>query len=330
MAHDTPGAMDVAVSLGPCDDLRAHVYVRAVYDRTAHASPADDPAPPFRIEGTIQGPECRHATTLPTSARLVDLGGGGSAGALVGRITLTEPSFWTPQLPSLYRLDVRLIAGSLEVARSSRRVGLRRLGVRGRSFWLDGHRWVPRAVGLSDGGAHLAALRGNGASAFVVAPTDAILTATDAEGVAVVARLPDAPTNVTEATMLLMHWSQHPSVTIAVVPRGWPEAAVTTLASSTRRARGTMLLARAVAGGEPPASACGCDALVVDLAPAAVPHDSWRGVPDVPLVACRMTADGDVVSRRGACDRLQADLAAWGIAAGVDRLAWDWGGYAIA
>ena len=102
--------------------------------------------------------------------------------------------------------------------------------------------------------------------------------------------------------------------------------------AATRQVRGTMLLARAVAGLEPPPkSSSGCDALVVELTPDAVPDAAWRTVPAVPLVACRATAAaGDVATGRQACDRLQADLATWHLAAGAAHVPWDWAGYAIA
>jgi hypothetical protein len=315
-----PDGVDVTVVLGPCDELRAEVYVRA-------AVPAGGRTGPLRMEGTLSGPHCRRAITLPVTARVVDRGSGPAPDAALGRVVLTEPSFWTPQVPGLYRLDVRLLAGPHEVAAVTRSVGLRRLGVRGRSFWLDGHRWVPRAVGGAVGPLAADVWRGAAAAAVLVDPAAAVLDRADEEGMAIIAVL---PADAALAADRVADWSAHPSVALAVVPRPWPAAAAAALAAATRTRRGTLLLARAVDGAGPPPSEPGCDALVVELAAGAVPDASWRGTPAVPLVACRSdTPAVDVAAGRAACDRLQADLAAWGLAAGDARLPWDWAGYAI-
>ena len=322
--------MDVAVSLGPCDELGAQVYVRAVSPQAPGEGAPDAPRDRSRLEGTLEGPRCRHATTLPTSVRIVDLGGGGAPGVLVGRAVLTEPSFWTPQVPSLYRLDARLVGATGDVAHCTRLVGLRRLGVRGRSFWLDGHRWVPRGVGVNASRTDGTGLRDTAATAFVDCPDDGFLDWTDGEGVAVIVRLPDEPPGGNDtlgATTHLVRLARHPSVTIAVVPGGWPTQTVQAFATATRQVRGTLLLARPVDGATPPPSRAGCDALIVELAADALPHDSWHVDPGVPLIACRSGPDADAAERRAACDRLQADLAAWGVALAAGTPRWDWAGY---
>jgi hypothetical protein len=322
--RNPPAGLDVAVVLGPCDELRAEVYVRA-----ALSAAPDAITGPLRIEGTLTGPQCRRALTLPVTARVVDRGSGPVVGTALGRVVLTEPSFWTPQVPGLYELDVRLLDGAREVATCARRIGLRRLGVRGRSFWLDGRRWVPRAVGGPGDRFDAAIWRGAAAAAVMVDPSAAALARADEEGVTIIAVLPD---DVTGTADRVADWAVHPSVALVVVPGHWPPDLVESLATATRQLRGTLLLGRAVSGAEPPpASSSGCDALVVDLADHAVPHASWREAPAVPLVARRVNAaTADVVASRRACDRLQADLAAWGAAAGADHLPWDWAGYAIA
>ena len=66
---------------------------------------------------------------------------------------------------------------------------------------------------------------------------------------------------------------------------------------------------------------------VVHLAADALPHDSWHVDPDVPLIACRSGPCADAAARRAACDRLQADLAAWGVAVAGGTPRWDWAGY---
>jgi len=313
----------IAVVLGRCDELRAEVYVRAGVGLNA----AD-----LRLDGTLRGPECRGTHTLPATAPLVDRGGG--AGGAVGRALLTEPSYWTPELPSLYLLEARLCAGPRELRSFVLRVGLRRLGVRGRSFWLDGRRWVPRAVGTGGGPFAAAAWRTAAAAALLLDPPDELLVRADLEGVAVIARLPDLGTGsaaIRATTDRLAAWTLHPCVALAVVPRSWEPEVIGAVAAGADAGRGTMLLARAAAGEDPPpVGALGCDCLLVDVPVGGLPDPAWRDPPAVPLVACRTAAAGaTLAATRRACDRFQAELAAWGSAGHPDRPRWDWAGYAL-
>jgi hypothetical protein len=89
-----------------------------------------------------------------------------------------------------------------------------------------------------------------------------------------------------------------------------------------------MLVGLVVDGTAPPEQVpAGVDCLVVELPEGALPHKAWRDhAPPVPLVACRQGSRVTDVSRAG-CDRLQADLAAWGIAGSGAAPPWDWAGY---
>ncbi|MFM7245770.1 MAG: hypothetical protein ACKO40_16565, partial [Planctomycetaceae bacterium] len=167
------GSPDIRVTLGRCDDMRAEVFVR-LEGGEEHAV----------LEGTITGPRRGRDVTLPSTTRLVPLPAATGATA-VSRAILTEPAFWTPDLPNLYRVEAtsRDAAQGAAVAFDAS-VGLRRLGVRGRSFWLDGRRWVPRAIAAD---LAAAAAREAGVGLLVTSPTEQFLTAADEMGVAVVA-----------------------------------------------------------------------------------------------------------------------------------------------
>ena len=95
--------------LGRCDSLRAEVFFRAELPPGVAAEEAV-------LTGTLTGPDCRHAITLPVGAKLAAVPGSpaglnpAAASTVVARVILTEPSFWTPELPSLYRLEARLVA----------------------------------------------------------------------------------------------------------------------------------------------------------------------------------------------------------------------------
>jgi len=344
-----PALAGLEVILGRCDDMRAEVFLRL--------PPSFLPLPPgkgrgegapaaasLRLTGTLTGPECRRGWTLPTTMRLVDLGAappGGSAAA-VARAILTEPSFWTPELPVLYRLDVQLLNGDLNgdldgetvVAADRRLIGLRRSGIRGTSLWLEGRRWVPRGVVCTAAEFAPATLRQAAATAVIVDPPEPLLAEADAEGVPVIAVLADPagqPLAVAAALERLAAWAWHPAVVMAVVPAGGPAAP---LATAARRRKGTMLLAGVFTGAEPrPSEFDGLDAVIVELATGAVPHADWLSGARLPLIAWRHDArqdDGAAIDeRRRACDRLQADLASWGLAAGDGPRSWDWVGYLV-
>ena len=318
--------------LGRCDSLRAEVFVRAQL-------PAGVTADEAVLTGTLTGPDCRHAITLPVTAKLTAVPGPPSgpatvaATSVVARAILTEPSFWTPELPGLYRLEARLVVAGRDLATWRRPVGLRRLGVRGRSLWLDGRRHVPRGlVGPAD---DLAAFRAASLAAVVPEPAEDFLTRADTEGVAVLGLLTDVagqPLDGEAAAAATLRWAWHPAVFVAIVPRVASSAAAGELAAATRGRRGTLLIAREVDGSlPPPAVPDGIDLLVVTLPAGGLPHAAWlTEPPSVPLVARRAAddiaaAEPERPSRRP-CDSLQAALAAWATAGGMGP-GFDWAGY---
>jgi hypothetical protein len=318
------GGLPIQVILGPCDDMRAEVFVRVASSEVPGAS--------LRLAGELAGPECRRSITLPAGALLADLGAG-EAGPLA-KAVLTEPAFWTPELPNLYRLTARLVADGRTVAETTRRIGLRRSGVRGRSLWLEGRRWVPRGVACDSQSSDVKAIHEAGVAAVVGDPPEDFLAAADEAGLAIIA-VAEADDGralaADEIVERIGRWAMHPAVVITVLPQSSPEADVAALATRARRSKGTMLLARAVDGTSPPPSsvAAGIDGLCVNLDRSGLPHEAWReAAPAVPLIAWQRAGEGNEPTR-AACDRLQAALASWGLAAGRSHRPWDWAGYVV-
>lgn len=317
---DVPG---IFVTLGPCDDMRAEVFLRMAAPPGAGAA---------RLEGTLVGPACRRATTLPVTTRLVDLGpppGGGvdATPTLVARAVLTEPAFWSPELPNLYQLEARIVCGDAVAATVATRVGLRRLGARGRSFRLDGRRWVPRGVRLDAAGFDPDRLRDAAVTAILEEPDESLCGRADADGVAVLAVLAGSaagqpPTDV--VTERIAGWAIHPAVVMALLAPGTPAAQAEAMAAAVRTCKGTLQLGWWVDGAQPvPPIPAGIDWLAVAVGREGTPDASWRqSAPSLPLVAC-----GGAGGRAG-CDALQARLAAWMLAGG-EQPAWDWAGYVV-
>jgi hypothetical protein len=300
---------EIVVTLGPCDDMRAEVFVRAVGDVAAGT----------RLSGRLSGPRRGRDVTLPTTARLVPLPE--SATGPAARAILTEPAFWTPDLPNRYRLEASLESPAGGSRAVDAWIGLRRLGVRGRSFWLDGRRWVLRAVVGPD---DLPAAKAVSVGLVTAGASEPLLERADEIGVGLVPLL-DAAAVVPARVAAL---ARHPSALLAVIVDGPPDDLPARFAA-IRGVKGTLLVGAAVDGGlSPPPAAGGPDFLVVMLPPGGVPHADWRGPLSRPVVAWRRDA-GASAGPRAACDALQRDLAAWGLAGGRDALPWDWAGYLV-
>jgi len=302
----------LTVTLGRCDEMRAEVYVRV----------SGEVPPATRLGGTITGPCRRHDETLQAAVRLDQLPDLAGAGP-VARALLTEPAYWTPESPNLYRLEARLEQPSCEPWSGESRVGLRRFGVRSRSFWLDGRRWVPRVV---TGPTDVAEARKAAVGIVTAAPCGHLLAEADELGVAVVILL--EPSEVTPERIGML--ARHPSALMAVVVgHGQPESLVSR-AAAARPAKGTMQIGVAVEASMPaPVVADVFDFVAVVLRTEGVPNEAWRSPPDRPLVAWRICERVDTPAARAVCDTLQRDLAAWGLAVGGDRLTWDWAGYFV-
>ena len=324
---------DLEIVLGRCDSLRGEIFFRV-------GLPPGVRGGEVTISGTLTGPECRRATTLPVTAKLTAVPGGGASlhegrvvrESLVARTILTEPSFWSPESPSLYRLEARLASAGHEIMHWQRMLGLRRLGIRGRSLWLDGRRHVPR--GIVGNLARIAAAAFQEASLAAVAcdPSEALLAKADADGVALIAMLADAagkPLDATSATDKLVAWAWHAAVLVAVIPLEARDDTAVVIANAARSRKSTLLVAREVDGTQPPPAATdGFYLLVVRLPPESVPHPVWRDrSPSLPLVARRPVDTLFEEPSRRSCDTLQADLAIWGTAGHEGGLSWDWAGY---
>jgi hypothetical protein len=105
------------------------------------------PRPPedagLTLSGQVRGPRCFHAETLPLTTPLVDLGPGPTN---LAKAIVTDPVFWSPELPAIYDVTVNLHRGAEIMATARREIGLRSLGVRGRGLVLGGKNWVLRGV----------------------------------------------------------------------------------------------------------------------------------------------------------------------------------------
>ncbi len=283
------------------------------------------------LSGSLRGPDCSRATTLPVTVPLLSFA---SPRGVAARAVLTEPAAWTPELPNRYRLEARLEGGDAldEAWRQpfGGWIALRRLGRRGRMFLLDGHRFVLRggpAVAITDAAASLAAARERHHAVVVEADDpgfaegaggetrfERLLEAADREGTFVVVRFDAA-----QAESVAACTAFHPSAAFAIA-----RDRVAADAFAPLRMPSGPLLGFEIEGGSPPPIDVGpADFLVVRLPPGGLPNDAWLSrPPPLPLVTSRgFGRDPET------CDALQAALARWGVDHFGPVLPWDWSGY---
>src|SRR5690606_21870743 len=101
-----------------------------VYARLVGEHPRD-----VQLSGTLSGPYCEYAHTLPATVRFTDLGPGPMP---LAEAIVPDPCFWTPELPYLYQASVEVRREGNEIARLEQTFGFRPLGPRGRRFYYEG------------------------------------------------------------------------------------------------------------------------------------------------------------------------------------------------
>jgi len=266
--------------------------------------PADDAG--LSLTGQVRGPRCLQAETLPVTSPLVDLGPGPT---LLARALIPDPCFWSPDLPAIYDVTVNLLRGQEIVATGRRELGLRALGVRGRSFALEGKRWILRGVSTSSTVAKLPRQWHEVLASYVTVQVDEGQLAEASQwGSLAVVELDCAEHEAAERLRLL---SLHPAVALVVI-RG-------TLPADFKLSHvaPNLLLAQAISiSDDQNAIRPWAHALWLENAEPAVAV-RIASQTELPLVAVRRLASPlSLAEARAACDALQRDLAGAGQFAG--------------
>lgn len=311
-----------------------------VYARMAHPG-----AHEMRIRGTVRGPFCQHARTLPATVALHDRGVSSddpTGPTRVAEAVLPDPCFWTPGQAYLYDVEVQAWRGEALHARTERQLAICPLGTRGRHLHLDGQRWVVRAIsGCQPSPRVLEACRQTSTALVVQDPADELLDAASRQGVLLLVHCA-APAPA--ARELLARYIEFAAVRFVIVDDMVDEESarvaarhrvllvqrvVNAGAAHARGAPGGSAAFRHVKGsrgdlggvavnklppdGPPP---CRADALMIEASQLAAGADVGA-LPDIPVVVRRaVESSDDVALLRAACDRLQRDLAPAGDFAG--------------
>jgi len=287
---------------GRVTDNMAHVYVRAL---------RHGPQDARTLSGTIRGPFCELSHTLPATINFKDMGAGPT---LLGAAAVPDPCCWSPQLPATYDVQVELHDQKQLVQTLDQTIGIRRLGVTGRSLFWEGKRWVLRGVA---GPASLDAqpsddevwstIREASAAIYVLNPSGRLCDMASRAGVVVMARLSD-PGNIAGQ---LEELGRYGAVIAAVLPAEFRGSK-----KEVRDAAPNLLLAQSCRDQVALKVEEWSDLIVLQVSEPTRFHQAANNCP-LPIVAHRRLNEMMPVGiARAQCDQLQRDLAPGGDYAG--------------
>jgi beta-galactosidase/beta-glucuronidase len=112
-----PGEIEITV--GDVNDVEAHLYARYVAPADVELFPTERTA----IRGTLRGPHCESARTLPAVFMFRGVPGESRPTA---EAIVNDPCTWSAELPHLYQCDVVAEQGGRVVAEYHGAIGFRR------------------------------------------------------------------------------------------------------------------------------------------------------------------------------------------------------------
>jgi hypothetical protein len=293
---------------GEANSAEARIYARWNVDNRE----LQEAARP-KISGQLIGPSCEFSQTLPAKHQFREIDRSENLqSATLAEAIVPDPCFWTPDLPFLYRAQIQVHGGS-EVAETDRIIGIRRLGVRGKSLFFDGKRFVLRALECKMQNAELKSfleqnqdfLRETWTALMLENPGDDVCEFASRRGLLLVADLTESIDFAHSESLVhsLRHLSQWPAVGIAVL------AGNAMVADQEQREIRGLLLAQFVAATGPVICAPWADLVLIEVG---MPNEFSHGIAelDAPVIALRRISPADNIEQaRSECDILQRDLA---------------------
>lgn len=248
------------------------------------------------LSGTLTGPMCPYAHTLPATLALVDRGPGESP---LAEAYVPEPCFWTPEMPHVYHAKVQLCRDGRVLATAERIVGIRTLGAIDRKLIYDANRWVLRGVrAAAVPPTDLAAWRASGAAMVVSNPCDALCEQASRIGVLLVAELDEFKRDE------IRRLSRWPAVGMVTVPARSPV--------ELEGLRHNLLLAERFDSGKAITPAPWAHVALCAVADPAEFAARTSSCPIAVIAARPVERLASVTEGRSRCDHLQRDLAGRG------------------
>ncbi len=316
-------SLDCQIYFGEATNAEARVY--AEFTRPTSADGPTDATldEPLDVVGSVRGPSCAYAHTLPSRVKF-QVGPTAAVGErLLAEAIIPDPCFWTPELPQLYDVQLELKSGEQVLATVTQQLGIRRLGTSGRDLLLDAHRWVVRAIsdqhaGTSDGDVEQQMSVCHDAPAAILwrNPTDEVCQLASQLGVLLIADLQTSSDLLSQLHRL----SHHAAVAIAIMPsEAVSPDELNALSLRSGRPKNLLLgkrLRDSDDGDRTDWADVLIDVLIIDATNA---ERCARLAADfrLPALACRPLATAtSIAEARAACDALQRDLAPHGDFAG--------------
>ncbi|QEG34835.1 hypothetical protein [Bythopirellula goksoeyrii] len=256
----------------------------------------------LEVTGFVRGPFSEFAKTLTADFKLRPVRQAG-AKAASAEVLVMEPCYWTPKLPFLYELHLKLklADGSEEVARL--RTGIKRLHVEGCSLRLQGKRIVLRGLRCNSPDDQMMRLACEQETALVVgSPSESVCESASRLGVPLIADLRDVVEPWQDICRKL-DW--YPAVCLVLLKVDqltgigggwkWPQhSLVAAMASASSTATEF--------------SSVKYQALAVELASGERPP-GWLATTDNPVFALSSGTASSIEDARALCDRWQTELA---------------------
>ena len=111
----------IEIFAGDVNDVEAHVFARYTGAHRSETRSCD--SDPIVLRGTLRGPYCTNARTLPAEFKFHDLGPQQTG---LARAIIPDPCMWLPETPQLYQVDVEACRGEQIVAKYHGQLGLKR------------------------------------------------------------------------------------------------------------------------------------------------------------------------------------------------------------
>jgi hypothetical protein len=111
---------EIQIFVGDVNNVEGRVYAR--YTGPAAGGQEHAGHQPIRLRGTLRGPYCERAHTLPAEFTFRDLGPKKTG---LAEVIVPDPCTWSHDLPHLYQADVEVYRGETVLAEYHGRIGLR-------------------------------------------------------------------------------------------------------------------------------------------------------------------------------------------------------------
>lgn len=250
------------------------------------------------FQGELRGPHCSKAKTLPASFAIQRCECDEKFSQCTS-LLVTDPCYWTPELPMLYELSLELELADGTTTAWRHEVGLRRWAIHGRAFFREGKRVVLRGAVVNNFSPETLVQASEAELTLLVRePSNEISERASELGVSLAVDLRDFDG---ELTPVLLHHTWHAAVEMVILDENFAAAFYKPH---------SMRIGCVCGAAKPQAAGVDwADVVVFELDPGERPP-LWAATCEKPVIAIRRGgAYAELGQARQSCDRLQAEFA---------------------